>query len=382
MSDELIKEIDFPDQAALDEQGTEVSKYSKLGYQLLKENRVDEAKEAFSKILLVDENNNYALVGLGDCERKSNNIQKAVDFYNKCLSFHPGNNYALFGLADCYKAQGKFGKAIEIWERYLKIDNYNIAVLTRVADAYRKVKDFQKSRKFYMDVLELEKDNPYALIGLGHLHYDFKDYKSALYYWMCVYEKTESSADIRVLTAIGNCYRNLKNFSQGIKFFDMALSVEPENFYALFGLADCYRGLNQQDKSIIYWNKILDIDPNNKIILTRVGDAYRKLGKYQIAKDFYNRAMSIDFDIYAAIGLALILKDEGCFHECIKQFSDLIRNDPKNYRLYLDLSDCYMKMNDRDKAIDTLKSYSKSGLRSTAISEKLYRLENERRGAV
>lgn len=382
MTDELIREMDFPEQSVLDEQGTEISKYSKLGYQLLKENRIDEAKEAFSKILLVDENNNYALVGLGDCERKQNNIQEALDFYNKCLSFHPGNNYALFGLADCYKAMNQYIKAIEIWEKYLTIDNYNIAVLTRVADAYRKIKDFQKSKNFYLHVLELEKDNPYALIGLGHLHYDFKDYKSALYYWTCVYEKTEASADIRVLTAIGNCHRNLKTFSQGIKFFDMALAVESNNFYALFGLADCYRGLNQQDKSIVYWNKILELDPNNKIILTRVGDAYRKLGKYQIAKDFYNKAMMIDFDIYAAIGLALILKDEGRIQECIRQFSDLIISSPKNYRLYLDLSDCYIKINDKEKAIETLRSFSKYGIRNAAISEKLYRLENERRGVV
>lgn len=372
-----MREMDFPGQTELEGQEPEVSQYSKQGYQLLKENRIDEAKEAFSKILCVDENNNYALVGLGDCERKQNHIEKAMEFYTKCLSFHPGNNYALFGLADCYKAINQYHKAIEIWERYLVIDNRNITVLTRVADAYRKIRDFHKSRNLYLQVLEMEKNNAYALIGLGHLHYDFKEYRDALYYWSCVYDMAGGAADIRVLTAIGNCHRNLKTFSQGIKFFDMALELEPDNFYALFGLADCYRGLNQQDKSIIYWNKILERDPNNKIILTRVGDAYRKLGNYQVAKDFYNRAMSIDFDIYAALGLALILKDEGCFQECITQLSDLIRNDPRNYRLYLDLSDCYIKMNNKPKAIETLRSFTRQGIRSSAISEKLSRLENE-----
>ena len=120
----------------------------------------------------------------------------------------------------------------------------------------------------------------------------------------------------------------------------MALEREPKNFYALYGLADCYRGLNQQENSVIYWNKILEIDPNNKVILTRAGDAYRTLGQLDLAKSYYNKALDIDHDIYAAIGLALIDKTEGKFEQAIKKFQDLIKNDQKNLRLYLDLANC------------------------------------------
>ena len=124
----------------------EISELSKKGYRLLKENRLQEAKEAFSKILNLEENNNYALVGLGDTERKQNHFREAINYYSLCLSCHPGNNYALFGLADCYKALNQYHKAIEIWEQYLVHDDRNITVLTRVADAYRKTRDFKKSK--------------------------------------------------------------------------------------------------------------------------------------------------------------------------------------------------------------------------------------------
>lgn len=378
MADELISEMELPEQPVLEEQETEISQYSKQGYMLLKENKIDEAKEAFSKILAVEDNNNYALVGLGDCERKQNHIDAALDFYTKCLEFHPGNNYALFGLADCYKAKFQFHKAIEIWEKYLLLDDRNITVLTRVADAYRKIKDFNKSRELYLHVLDMEKDNAYALIGLGHLHYDFKEYRDALYYWTRIYDMSETTADIRVLTAIGNCHRKLKTFEQGIKFFEMALQHEPNNFYALFGLADCYRGLNLQNKSVEYWNRILEIDPKNKIILTRVGDAYRKMQNFKLASEFYNRAMDIDFDIYAALGLALIAKDEGRFEDAVNQLSALLKNEPKNYRLYLDLSDCYLKMNDKSSAIKVLKNFLSLGVKSSLVSEKLLKLEAEK----
>ena len=91
-----------------------IAEISKKGYQLLKEDRIEDAIAAFKSILQIEDNNNYALVGLGDCERKQNHFKNAVNFYSKCLSVHPGNNYALFGLADCYKALNKYHKAIEI----------------------------------------------------------------------------------------------------------------------------------------------------------------------------------------------------------------------------------------------------------------------------
>ena len=389
MSDELLKEVDSPltmadipeDFSSIVPEGekvpSEISEFSKQGYQLLKEDRIEEAKEAFNKILQIEENNNYALVGLGDCERKQGHFREAESFYQSCLDYHPTNNYALFGLADCYKAMNQYHKAIAIWEQYLVHDDRNITVLTRVADAYRKIRDFKKSKDLYLSVLDMEENNSYALIGLGHLHYDFKEYRDALYYWTKMLDKNDSLVDIRVLTSIGNCHRKLKTFEKGVVYFERALQREPNNFYALFGLADCYRGMNQQFRSIEYWNKILELDPDNKVILTRAGDAYRNTGDYRTAAEYYNKAMDIEFDVYAALGLALICKGEGRYEEAAERLQGLIKGDPKNFRCYIDLADCYVKLGQKAKAIETLRNVSRYGVRSPAIADMLYRLERD-----
>ena len=127
--------------------------------------------------------------------------------------------------------------------------------------------------------------------------------------------------------------------------------------------------MNQQFRSIEYWNRILEIDPKNKVILTRTGDAYRNTGDYATATDYYNRAMDIDFDVYAALGLALICKGDGKYDEAIERLSRLIRDDPKNYRLYIDLADCYVKMNKKQDALDVIAQYQSLGIRSQAINE-------------
>jgi len=352
----------------------DISEISKNGYRLLRENHIAEAIDCFAHILQIDENNNYALVGMGDAIRKRGSCREAAVFYQRCLERNPGNNYALFGLADCYKAVNQYHKAIEIWEQYLLHDDKNITVLTRVADAYRKIHDFKHSKEVYLRVLDMEENNPYAIIGLGHLHYDFKEYQDALFYWEKMLGINPANIDIRVLTSIGNCHRKLKTFADGIPYFKKALEKEPGNFYAVFGLADCYRGLNQQEHSLEYWNMILVQDPRNKVILTRAGDAYRNLGDYAKAQEYYENALNIEFDTYAIMGLALISKAQGKYDEAVSSLQRLKQQDPKNYRIYLELADCYLKMNVKRQAIETLEEFQKLGIRNTYISEMLEKI--------
>jgi tetratricopeptide (TPR) repeat protein len=353
----------------------EIADLSKKGYQYLKEGRIETAEECFARILERDRENNYALVGLGDAARKRGAFREAVDHYKKCLVYHPGNNYALFGLADCYKALNQYQKAIEIWEQYLLHDNKNITVLTRVADAYRKVRDFRKSKAIYLRVLEMEADNAYALIGLGHLHYDFKEYKDALGFWQRMVDIQGDDVDIRVLTSIGNCYRKLKQFELGIPYFEKALGKETDNFYALFGLADCYRGTGVQGQSLDFWNRILDKDPRNKVILTRAGDAYRSMGEYERAAEYYERALNIEFDVYAVLGLAVVARMQGKYEDAIVSLRKLIQNDPKNYRLYIELAECYKATGERQKALDALSDFQRLGIRNVYVQDAVSRMQ-------
>ena len=386
MSEDITAITVLEEQKSLNEQsdtnepeenpGIDISNLSKQGYQFLRENRLADAYECFRKILEVDSFNNYALVGLGDTARKNGASREALNYYLRCLEFHPGNNYALFGLADCYKTLNQFHKAIEIWEQYLLHDDKNITVLTRVADAYRKVRDFKNSKEVYLKVLEMEESNPYAIIGLGHLHYDFKEYQTALFYWQKMLEQNQDNVDIRVLTSIGNCHRKLKTFKKGIEYFEQALSRDSNNFYALFGLADCYRGMNQQNHSLEYWNRILDMDPRNKVILTRAGDAYRNLENHQNASDYYKRALNIEFDTYAVLGLALVAKSQNKYIEAIESLRRLIQQDPRNYRLYIELSDCWYRKGEKGQAIETLGEFQKQGFRNAKISELLEQYRN------
>ncbi|MDR1932688.1 MAG: tetratricopeptide repeat protein [Spirochaetales bacterium] len=352
----------------------EIADFSQKGYLYLKENQLGTAEECFKKILDIEPDNNYALVGMGDAARKRADFETAIRYYNLCLEHHPGNNYALFGLADCYKAFKNYPKAIEIWEHYLRHDDKNVTVLTRIADAYRKVRNLHKSRTIYQQVLAMEEDNPYALIGLGHLHYDFREYEKALFYWeRMIGAHSLDQIDIRVLTSVGNCHRKLKNFARGIEVFSKALEIVPDNFYALFGMADCYRGMNMHEKALEYWNRILVPDPENKVILTRAGEECRAMGRFDEAQKLYEKALNIEYDAYAVMGLALINKERGKYAEALGSLEALLQTNFKNARLYSEIADCYAKLGDMKKAEEFLVSVQRPGMRKSAAAGRFRR---------
>ena len=82
----IPEEIEHTGNPELDAIAVQISDLSKEGYQLIKDNKNEEAEEAFRKILDLDENNNYALVGLGDSARKQNKFNDKLNELKEILN--------------------------------------------------------------------------------------------------------------------------------------------------------------------------------------------------------------------------------------------------------------------------------------------------------
>ena len=99
------------------------------------------------------------------------------------------------------------------------------------------------------------------------------------------------------------------------------------------------------------------------------------MGDYDLAQQYYQRALDIEFDVYAVLGLAMISKIQGRYEESATSLSRLIQSDPKNFRLYLELAECKMNLNDRQGAIAALQDFQRLGIRNQLVSEMLDRIK-------
>jgi tetratricopeptide (TPR) repeat protein len=107
------------------------------------------------------------------------------------------------------------------------------------------------------------------------------------------------------------------------------------------------------------------------VILTRAGDAYRHLKQFDKAAEYYRRALNIEFDTYAVLGLAVVAKIQSKYDEAAESLKRLIQQDPKNYRLYLELADCKLRKGEKYQAVETLEEFQRQGIRNSAVMELL-----------
>ena len=79
---------------------SDVLKLSKLGKRLLKQRRYNDAEKAYLEGLDLEPGNSYILVGLGDLYRLSKKFNKAISYYSRLMKQDENNVFALRGIGD------------------------------------------------------------------------------------------------------------------------------------------------------------------------------------------------------------------------------------------------------------------------------------------
>lgn len=129
------------------------------------------------------------------------------------------------------------------------------------------------------------------------------------------------------LLHLGVIYLDLKNYHRATKIFNDIIEIEPDNFYAYYGLASCYSELRIDEKAIDYFKKVIE----NK-------------------EDFY--------DAYFGIALLLDMQDNS---QSEYYYLKTIEYCPDHYWANTNLGSHYEKENKLDLALKhSLVAYNKN----------------------
>ena len=115
------------------------------------------------------------------------------------------------------------------------------------------------------------------------------------------------------------------------KWYDKALSVNPNNVPALVEKGTDLVTKGDGEQAITWLDKALNIDPSNLMALVSKGAALRDLGKYQEAIVAYDRVLTIDpSDVYAIGGKADSLYGSGQHEQAVVLIDKALELNPSN----------------------------------------------------
>jgi tetratricopeptide (TPR) repeat protein len=244
------------------------------------------AIEIWEHYLHHDNKNVTVLTRIADTYRKVRNLQKSRTIYQQVLAIEENNPYALIGLGHLHYDFKEYDKALFYWERMIDTrgaDEIDIRVLTSVGNCHRKMRNFSSGIEVFRKALEIVPDNFYALFGMADCYRGLNMHKEALEYWNKILDR--DPANKVILTRAGEECRAMGKFEEAQELYEKALNIEYDS-YAVLGLALINKEKGKYAEALTALEVLLKGGFKNSRIYSEIADCYTKLGQPQKAENF------------------------------------------------------------------------------------------------
>ena len=161
--------------------------------------------------------------------------------------------------------------------------------------------------------------------------------------------KHDSKYELIILTKLGELYRENSYYDKAIEYYEEALNIDKEYFYAIDGLGVTYYRIGEYDKAIGYFQQEL----NPIVAMTNLSRVYRAKGDYNRAIKYAERVLekdSEDVNAMNELGINYRLKQD--YLQSIRWFERGLKIEPHDEQVMDELGITYREMGRYDQAIE------------------------------
>jgi len=161
--------------------------------------------------------------------------------------------------------------------------------------------------------------------------------------------------DTDALLFLGGIYLSEGSFDNAETCYKKILSLAEDHPTANYNIAFVLHKLNRLKEAEEYYKKTLLINPNHIDALHNLGDLFNSLGRHEEALNYYSEVIKLNSGrSKTLINIANLLSARGEYYKAEYYYSQAIFFDPLNSNYAISLSECYLKLNKYDKAINNL----------------------------
>lgn len=151
---------------------------------------------------------------------------------------------------------------------------------------------------------------------------------------------------------IGMEYLFLDQFDNARIYFKKCLSIDKEDYSALYNIIYCYDFLDENEDAITFLNTYLDTNPYCEVAWHQLGRQYFTIKDYEKALAAFDFAIiSDDSFVGAYLEKGKVLEKKKLYHEAIENYKiTLALDEPTSFAL-LRIGYCYEKLGEDDQAV-------------------------------
>ncbi|MCX7016205.1 MAG: tetratricopeptide repeat protein [Candidatus Sumerlaeota bacterium] len=204
---------------------TELETLAQLAEVYRRARRVDQAVQAYNKILSKQPDYGPALHGLADIARERGDLTRAEELLEKAIAAHPKFARAYDALASLYETRGDEGKRLDALRKAAEIDPEAVGNSETIAEMFLDQGQYDEAVKMFE--MALERD-PSAL---------------------------------NTYNRIGIAYRRQNRFDEAISLYDRALQAAPTSAMVMYNRGCCYLEWGKSPEARRAFEKALEFDP-------------------------------------------------------------------------------------------------------------------------
>ena len=262
-----------------------------LGWIYLKQDSIDKALKYFEFAVQISENidKEDLLLEIGVNLNQNDFFKQSILFLKRCLAINPANENGLFELAYAYDRLELSDLSIATYEKLLDINPFLENAWYNLAIQYNKNDRFQDALDAYDFAIVINGNYSDAYFNKGNTLVNMAMFDKAM---DAYFEHASFKRDLnQTYQYIGDCWEQLGNGQMAIRFFQLALELDPQNADAMYGYSTALIAMGRQDEAIPMIRQALSINPTNQDYYFALSQAYME------EKDFKQCIESLEIGI-------------------------------------------------------------------------------------
>ncbi|MEA1898907.1 MAG: tetratricopeptide repeat protein [Bacteroidota bacterium] len=258
-------------------------------------------------------------------------------------------------IIDFYLGNNSIGSASEAVRFGLDQHPSSMAIQMREAQVLTDRGKISQSLKILWKLSSIERSNHEVFLLLGTVLNIKGDHKQAIENFDRALSLNPEDKD-EVASHIGISLQNRERFIDAIKYFKLALKLNPNRFINLYEQAYCNEKLGRYSKAESYYKAYLDKEPYAEIGWYSLGVVRSGMEKYRESIDAYDYALAINdkntATLFNKANILFLLKQ---YQDAADVYTELLEIEPDNINGLLYIAECYEELGLFDKAEHYLK---------------------------
>ncbi len=352
-------------------------------YQLHIDEKFDEAKIAYEKLLEINPEDINVLNLYAQLNFLLKNYDKALILFNKVYQKIQTNDIAV-NIIKLYLIKNDFENAIKTAQA---ITVKNADILRLEAKGYISIKNYEKAIEAYQNIIALSQNSDDDIFNLALLYSYNNDINSSLKYALEYYQNNKD--DVSICFHLSSLYEKKNDIQKQLEYLMKAVEIKPD-IELFYNIGVLYRLLGSEDEALKYFNKVIKLNSNHRLafmniariyqtrdrkialsiyeklaekfpddlmILSQLYISYKELFQNEAAYKIALKLIEIDSKqsypyVYAADALAAL----GLYNQAISMYEASQKYSDNNEYSDTMIADIYSCLNQGDKAIQIFKT--------------------------